>query len=100
MADKVIISEYSQPIGSEVGTIFGNPITSQIIDIGDLSAAMNANTKMVRLQSKGAGFWYKQGESGASAAANTDGSHWLAADQHVDLSISPGRTYIDTAADA
>ena len=100
MADEVIISEYTDPMGSPTGSVFGKAITSQVLDIAALSAAMNAATTMVRLQSKGTGFWYKQGESDVSAAADTDGSHWLPADQFVDLSITTNTNYIDTAADA
>ena len=100
MADEVIIQEYSEPLGSEIGTIYGRPITSQVVDIATLSSEMNASTKMVRLTSKGTGFWFKQGDATVSAAADTNGSHWLAADQSIDLSIDNDRKYIDTAADA
>ena len=100
MADEVIISEYTDPLGSAIGTIYGKPVGSQVLDIAALSAAMSEGVTMVRLQSKGTGFWYKQGDSTVSAAADTDDSHWLPADTHIDLSICPGRDYIDTAADA
>lgn len=100
MADEVIISEYTDPMGSAIGTVYGRPITTQVLDIATRSSAMDASTTMVRLQSKGTGFWYQQGGSSVNAAADTDGNHWLPADNHVDLSIEAGRTHIDTAADA
>lgn len=98
LADEVIISEYTDPLGSAVGTIYGRPITSQVLDIATLSSEVSSSTVMIRLQSKDVGFWYKQGDSSVSAAANTNGSHWLPADQHIDLSVSEDRRYIDTAA--
>ena len=103
MADEVIISEYKRPdltVQGGTSTVYGEAVTSQVLDIATLSAEMNDSTRMVRLQSKGTGFWYIQGTASASATADTDGSHWLPADQSIDLTINPTNTYIDTAADA
>lgn len=98
MTNEVIVAEYPGT-GSEQ-SYFGIPIGSQVLDIGTLSAQMDGSTRLVRLQSKGTGFWYKQGDSAVSAAADTNDSHWLPADQAIDLTICPGFDYIDTAADA
>ncbi len=103
MADEVIISEYGRPVLQSQGTVqpvYGEPVTSQVLDIATLSAAMNAGTRVIRLQSKGTGFWYKQGTASVSAAADTNGSHWLPSDGCIDLTITPSFTYVDTAADA
>jgi len=103
MADEVIITEFKRPdVGQQGGVapVYGEVVTSQVLDIGTLSAAVSADAVMVRLQSKGTGFWYKQGDSDVSAAADTDGSSWLPADQSIDLSVRGAVRYIDTAADA
>ena len=72
MANEVIIEEYRNfvdrsPIASEW-------ITTQIKDIGTLSAQLNSATKYIRIKSKGTGFWYKLGDVSTSAAADTAGN--------------------------
>ena len=102
MANEVIIEEYAgiekNPEGGFI-PIPGSLITSQVLDIAELSAAFNAGTTFIRVQSKGTGFWYKTGGTAPSAVANTDGNCWLPADQFRDVAIIAGTdTKIDTAA--
>jgi hypothetical protein len=100
MADEVIIVEMRKPSSKEGQmNIFGDIITTQVLDIATLSAAMNTDTAMVQIISKGTGFWYKVGGSSVSAAADTNGNVWLKADASHSISIE-GDKYIDTAADA
>jgi len=101
MADEVIISEFGpQTYATEnfIQPIYGEPISSQVLDIAIVSAALGGRTSMVRLQSRGTGFWYKTGDSAALAActANTDGNHFLPADQSIDIGLTTGQ-FIDTA---
>lgn len=105
MADEVIISEYARPgLSVQGGTapVYGDLVTSQVLNIAenDRSAQMNKATRVIRLQSKGTGFWYKQGDITVEAAADTNGNNWLPANQAVDLQIDGLNGYIDTAADA
>ena len=102
MANEVIISEFgdqSHKTEGELSPIYGEPITSQVLDIAVASAALGGTTSMVRLQSQGTGFWYNTGDTAALAAAtaNTAGSHWLPQDQHIDIGLVTGQ-FIDTAA--
>lgn len=95
MANEVIIEEYATydnniPIASV-------PTTTQIKDIGTLSSALASTTKYVRIRSKGTGFWYKFGDSTASAAADTAGNSWLPADGVIEHQVGAG-LYVDTAA--
>ena len=96
MADEVIIEEYhSYKIGMNTHTV---PVTTQVLDIAVLSAQLNAETNMIRVQSKGVGFWLC---SAASAAADTNGNIWVPADASRDFIVNKGSgLYIDTAADA
>jgi hypothetical protein len=95
MANEVIIEEYADiSIRTPIVTQW---VTTQIKDIGTLSSQLNAATKYVRIISKGTGFWYTLGDSGASAAANTGGSSWIPADGVRDILVTSA-THIDTAA--
>ena len=103
MADEVIIEEYSSS-GLETGTpeyankqVPRGMLTSQVLTIGTRSAAFNANTALIRIQSKGTGFWYKVGATDVGAAANTDGNSWLPADQFRDIALNASDVKIDTA---
>ena len=103
MADEVIISEYKRPnivVQGGVAPVYGVLVTTQVVDIATRSAAMNASTALVRLQSKATGFWYKRGDVTVSAAADTNGNSWLPADQAIDLQVDGTNTHIDTAVDA
>ena len=87
MANEVIISEFGiqeYKTEGEIQPIYGEPTTSQVLDIATASAALGGRTAMVRLQSMGVGFWYNTGATAALAActANTDGNHWLPG-QHI-----------------
>ena len=103
MANEVIIEEYASinvkyPDGS-FAPIPGELITTQVLNITELSAAFNPRTSFIRIQSKTTGFWYILGTSAASAVADTDGNRWIPADQFRDIGITPGtHTNIDTAA--
>ena len=94
MANEVVVEEYqSYDANMGIPTI---PITTQVLDIATLSAALNPLTKYVRIRSKGTGFWFKFGGAAVSAVANTNGNSWLPADQFVDHQIGAGN-YLDTA---
>ena len=99
MADEVIIEEYAAFDASmQIPTL---PITTQIVDIGTLSAKLNAQTTYIRIRSKGTGFWWIAGDSTASAAADTNGNTWLEAGDFTDQAVTKNsNTYIDTAVDA
>lgn len=104
MANKVIISEYGDQKHTTKGNlspIYGEPLTTQVLNIGTVSAALGSTTSMVRLQSKGQGFWYNTGATAALAAAtaNATGNNWLPASQHIDIGLPKGH-FIDTALDA
>jgi hypothetical protein len=102
MANEVIIEEYAGLLVKDaqnkyIDKIQGDFITSQVLDIAEASAAFNASTQYIRIQSKGTGFWYILGGASPSAAANTDGNRWLPADQSIIIPLE-GNTKIDTAA--
>ena len=103
MANEVIIEQYAsiglaQATGQSV-PVPGRLITTQILDLAVASAAFNAATAFVRIQSKGTGFWYIFGGASPDAVANTAGNRWLPADQFRDLAITPGTDLkLDTAA--
>lgn len=104
MANEVIIEEYAHS-GKGIGSMRDvsvprGLITTQVLDIATRSAAFNESTVLIRIRSKGTGFWYKIGTAGVNAIANTNGDCWLPADQFVDIGINPANTNIDTAADA
>lgn len=96
MANEVIIEEYAA--FDETMQCPTQPITTQVLDIAEASAALNALTRYVVVSSKGTGFWYKFGDSSVSAIANTDGNIWLQADGRRPHKVGAG-TYIDSAAD-
>lgn len=103
MANEVIIEEYSgillkSPDG-EYMPVPGALITTQVLDIAEVSAQFNAATAFIRLQSKGTGFWYILGGESPSAAADTANNRWLPADQFRDLVIRDATDLkLDTAA--
>ena len=103
MANEVIIEEYGVQVAQSPNSAYlpvpGSLITSQILTIATASAALNAKTTLVRIQSKGTGFWYIFGGASPDAVANTAGNRWLPADQFRDLAVAPGTDLkIDTAA--
>ena len=103
MANEVIIEEY-ESVGTkfpdgEFAPITGKLVTTQVLTIGTASSAFNAKTSMIRVQSKGTGFWHILGGASPDAVANTAGNRWLPADQCRDLFITPGVDLkLDTAA--
>lgn len=102
MADEVIIVEMQKPTRRETGdalSIYGHVITTQVLDIGTASAALNAATDMIEVQSRGTGFWVRLGGSDVSAAADTDGNFWIPAGGAKAIEVV-SFTHVDTAADA
>lgn len=106
MADEVIIIEARAATVGNNGnptSVLGDILTTQVLDIATASAQLNANTEVVRIQSKGVGFWFKTGltAGAAAAAADTDGNVWLYADDYMDIQVNQKHMkFIDTAADA
>lgn len=104
MANEVIIEEYDlatvKTPNGQIAQIPGNLITTQVVTIGTLSAAISPTASFVRIQSKGTGFWYIFGDAAADATADTANNRWLPADQFRDLPLSQAARYIDTAASA
>jgi len=97
MANEVNINFMRTPSSNSLPVV-GFIVGSEVTDIGTRSAAVNADLyKIVRLTSVGVGFWFKVGASDV-AATNDSGSTYLPADQSIDIEISAGRNYIDTAA--
>jgi hypothetical protein len=102
MANEVVIGEFKRPevlVQGGVLPVYGELVTSQVLDIAEKSSAVSAGVSMVRVASKGTAFWFKVGDSDVSAAANTAGNIYVPADGHVDIQVRSG-DYIDTAADA
>ncbi len=108
MADEVIITYWTKSVNAVAGSpqpIYGKLIGGQVVDIATLSAEIpdkvgSDRVEVIRLKSKGTGFWYLTGTSSASAAADTNGNDWLDAGEVIDIEYNPAETYIDTAADA
>jgi hypothetical protein len=103
MANEVVISERALPSSvSKQGnpkSPYGERVTTQVIDAGSKSAALDNATEAVLITANGADIWYKIGGSSVSAAANTAGNEFLAADQSR-LEIVTAGQYIDTAANS
>ena len=99
MANEIVICEYAEPPVGHHSSIGGRLITSQYLDYGELSAAMNERTKYVIVHNKGATeAAVKQGDSAVSAELNTAGNIPLPAGEKTDpLPISPSNNYIDNA---
>lgn len=104
MSNEVIIEEYgatgvvSSDAYAKQVQIPQSLVTSQIFSIASTSAAFNAATSFIRVQSKGTGFWYAVGATGVTATANTAGSRWLPADQFRDIALGRADVKIATAA--
>jgi hypothetical protein len=99
MANEVVICEWKQPEGGLSASIIGKLITSQVLDAGDLSAELNDDTKLISITANGAAIWVKQGGSGVSAAANTDGNIFIPSNATFVLPVDSTTRYVDTAAD-
>lgn len=94
MANEVIIEEYENfDVRIQAPREW---ITTQVLDIAEASAPLNAKTKYIRVRSKGTGFWYTMGDA-ASATANTNGNSWVPADGYNDHVVGTG-IIVDTAA--
>lgn len=94
MANEVIVEEYERfDVRVQAPCEW---ITTQVLDIAEASAVLNAKTKYIRVRSKGTGFWYTMGV-GASATANTNGNSWIPADGWADHVVGTG-IIVDTAA--
>lgn len=108
MANEVLIIEARRATGMTNGvatSILGEILTTQTEDIASSAVVLDTSTEVVRIISKGTGFWFKTGDSTVSAVADTDGNIWLGADKEIDLEVKATNgkkhfTYIDTAADA
>ena len=100
MPDEVIVISSKAASNNDgiASGVFGENVTSQILDIATKSTAIVGD--VARVQSKGTGFWVALGGSDVSAAADTDGSFWLPADQSFDFEVTQNQNYVDTAADA
>lgn len=94
MANEVIIEEYER--FDERIQAPTEWITTQILDIAELSAKMNDKTRYIRIRSNASAFWYTIGNSSASATANTAGSSRIPADGFADHVVGKG-VYVDTA---
>lgn len=110
-ADEVEIREYGAQVlvtqGNEKSdAAIGPLITTQIVDIGTLSAQFNSRTRYIIVCSKGTGFWARIGTSAVSAAADTNGNVWVRADRcdfESPVNFENHLTdydYLDTAADS
>ena len=103
MADEVIITYWDVASVSNGGSnqpLYYSMGSGQVLDIGTRSAAIPSTVRMIRLKSKGTGFWYNIGGSGVNAAADTDGNDWLEPGEVIDILYDPANNYIDTAADS
>ena len=100
MANEVIINCYYKASINEdlVAAVLGNPTSGEVIDIATPSAALTGDVCVIR--AKGAGFWYKRGQAGVSAEANTAGNDYIGDGEVVNFEVTGDSNYIDTAADA
>ena len=100
MANEVIINCYEKASINEdlASAVLGNPTGGQVLDIGTASAVLTGDICVVR--AKTAGFWIKRGQSGVSAAANTDGNDYIADSEVYCFEVTAESNYLDTAADA
>lgn len=100
MANEVIINCYKKASINEdlASAVLGDPTGGEVLDIGTASAVLTGDICVLR--AKGTGFWYKRGQSGVSAAANTEGNDYLSAGGAVCFEVTSSSNYIDTAADA
>jgi len=102
MADEVIITELKKVSGRNGPTgAMGDIVTTQVLDIGTVSASLNVKTEEVLITSNTTGFWYRTGATAglAASAANTDGNTLLLANNEHRLEAF-NFLFIDTAADA
>lgn len=99
MADEVLIYETSY--ANQAKTIMRRPHEVQVLDIATLSAQLDDDTEVIRIQARESAFWWKIGGSTVSAAAETDGNGFLPAGNYIDIEVGlSSGLYIDTAADA
>lgn len=100
MANEVIINCYDKASINEglASAVLGNPRGGEVLDIATASAVLTGDVCVIR--AKGAGFWIKRGESGVSAAANTDGNDYIADGGVYCFEVTGESNHIDTAADA
>jgi hypothetical protein len=101
MANEVVYTTYyiAAPNKASTSGMYGKATGGgEVLDIGTASAQLTGD--VCRLQAKGTGFWFKFGESGVAATANTDGNDYLAAGATIDIQLSETQNYFDTAADA
>jgi len=103
MANEVVIIEARRST-SGAGTaqgVFGDILTTQVLDLATVSAELSADTEIIRIIAHGAALWYKGGvtASAAAAAVDTDGNAPLALGDYIDLEVNPKvLKFIDTAA--
>lgn len=100
MANEVILNCYNKASINEdlASAVLGDPASGEVLDIGTASAALTGDVCVIR--AKGSGFWYKRGQFGVSAVANTAGNDFLAAGETICFEVTSNSNYIDTAADA
>jgi len=95
MANKVIIEEYAAfDPEKQIPTKW---LTTQVLDVAEKSAKLDAQTTYIRIRVKGVGVWYNMGDSTVSAVAETDDNSWIEPGDFVDHNVKG--LYIDTAAD-
>lgn len=99
MANEIVIEEYALPPSGPQSSIGGRLVTSQYVDYGSLSAAMDDATDYVIVRNNGASLAaIKFGNSAVSAALNTAGNISLRAGENSDpYPISSGVDYMDNA---
>lgn len=95
MANEVIIEEY-QAFDAKM-QIPTKWLTTQVINAGAVSAALNANTTYIRVRSNTTAFWYKFGTDNSVTASAASGSSRVAGDGVNDHAVTPNTpTYIGT----
>jgi hypothetical protein len=103
MPNEVVIEEYASFFCKyEDGTyapVVGEFITSQVIDVGAKSAALDPRTKLISIIDKGgSGFWYKVGDTNVDAVADTAGNRFLPPNVLWNFGVTEAERFIDTAA--
>ena len=104
MANEVIVEEYGEQMyktdGHLSGVAIGEKITTQVLDIEERSAQLDARTAYVVIQSKGTGFWLNEGDATVDATANADGNRYVPADGSKEFPVTKDIKHINTIADA
>lgn len=97
----VVVTEHRRPeltvYGGVAGNVLNEVINTQVLALGVRSDPFNVDTRMIRVQSRGAGFYFRIGDDTVDASVGDVGNVWVPADGFVDIMILPEQTHLSTA---